>query len=171
MEEIYEIIIRKNFKYVESIINRNGDTENLSDSTIVDIDHVISGISELNKNGIVISKICTGLSHDGITKIKNIESFGLYKNNTWIKKPTDEDYSIPENEFIPFKSDSWILGEFIIRHKTGKNIPKKFLKSQNLLNTFIGDDEILKNLLVINPENRSYVWEIVKEENQGCVIQ
>ena len=94
----------------------------------------------------------------------------LYLNGEWLKEPVI-DISLPEVNPIPFKSDSWVLGEYIVKQRTGKNIPKRFLKSQKLLDTFSGDDEILRKLLVLNPENRSYTWELIKEQPITCTIQ
>jgi hypothetical protein len=125
-------------------------------------------MTELNKVGITLLVIETGNSADGITKIRNIEDFGYKEKNPTIP----HDLSIPEHDIIPFKSDSWVLVEFIIIHKTGKRIPKKFLKSQKLLDTFIGDDDTLKKLLVIDPNNRSFTWELFQNENKNnCNIQ
>lgn len=170
MEIIQEIIIRKNFKHVATIINKNGDIEELSDGP-VNLDDVIHGMAELNRNGISLLKIQTGKSNEDVTKIKNIVDMGLYKDGMWIKKPSYDDTTLSENEVIPFKSDSWVLGEYIVKKKTGKCIPKRFLKSQKLLDTFSGDDEILKKLLVIDHSRRMYTWEIYPENNQGgCII-
>lgn len=168
MDKIQEIIIRKNFRNVATIMNRNGDVEELSDG-IPDVQNVIQGMADLNRNGIVVVDIQTGISREGVTKIKNIESFGLFVYGEWIKEPNGE-FAVPEVNLIPFKSDSWILGEFIVKQKTGKSIPKRFLKSQNLLDKFSGDDEILKKLLVLDPEKRSNTWDLVSE-NQMCTIQ
>ena len=164
-----EILIRKNFRNVATVINKNGDIEELSDG-VPNIQEVIKGISDLNKNGIVVPFIETGISREGVTKLKNIHSFGFYKNDTWIKEPEGE-YVLPEVNFIPFKSDAWVLGEYIVKKNTGKGIPKRFLKSQKLLDTFSGEDETLRRLLVLDPEKRSFVWELIKEENNGCTIQ
>lgn len=169
MEKIQEIIIRKNFRNVATIINRHGDTEELVDG-IPNIDEVIQGIAELNKNGIVLVDIKTGISREGVTKITNIDSMGLFIDGEWVKEPT-VDVSLPEVNLIPFKSDSWVLGEYIVKQKTGKSIPRRFLKSQNLLDKFSGDDEILKKLLVLDPNNRSNTWDLIPETHQICTIQ
>lgn len=170
MEKIQEIIIRKNFKNVATIMNKYGDIEELTDEGQPNINEVIQGVADLNKNGIVVLDIQSGTSREGVTKIKNIESFGLFLEGEWIKEPFT-DVSIPEVNIIPFKSDSWILGEYIVKQRTGKYIPKRFLKSQNLLDKFSGDDEILRKLLVLDPEKRSYTWELFNELNNGCLIQ
>jgi hypothetical protein len=167
MDEVYEILIRKNIRNVATI---NENIEDL-DSGNPQIQDVINGISELNRYGIVVLHIETGQSKEGITKIKNINDFGLYKDGIMIKDPTIYN-DLPEDKIVPFKSDSWILGEFIVKQKTGKNIPKRFLKSQNLLNTFINDDEILQKLLVIDHSKRSYVWDIYEQpKDGGCSVQ
>lgn len=170
MEKIQEIIIRKNFRNVATIIDKYGNIEELSDGK-PNIQEVIKGIADLNKNGIVIYDIQTGISREGVTKIKNSpETMGFYMNEEWLKMPNTEVPSLPEVNFIPFKSDSWILGEFIVKEKTGKTIPKRFLKTQKLLDTFSSDDEYLKKLLVLDPSQRSYTWDIIKEEPSGCII-
>lgn len=167
MNDIYRVILENNFRNVVTIKNRNFDVEKLEPGP-VNIKDVINGMSELNKNGLTLLVIHTGNSEEGITKIKNIEDFGYRE-----KLPTvPDDLTLPENDIIPYKSDSWILGEFIIKQKTGKKIPKRFLKSQKLLDTFIGEDEILKKLLVIDHEKRFYTWEIFpNEEKNMCTIQ
>lgn len=170
MEKIQEIIIRKNFRNVATIIDKHGNVEELSDGK-PDIQEVIKGVADLNKTGIVIYDIQTGISREGVTKIRNShDTFGLYVNHEWVYTPNTAIPSLPEVNFLPFKSDSWILGEFIVKEKTGKYIPKRFLKSQKLLDTFSGDDEILKKLLVLDPSQRAYSWELVKEEQSGCII-
>lgn len=170
MEKIQEIIIRKNFRNVATIIDKYGNVEELSDGK-PDIQEVIKGVADLNKHGIVLFDIQTGVSREGVTKIRNShDTFGLYVNDTWEYSPNTTVPSLPEVNFVPFKSDSWILGEFIVKERTGKYIPKRFLKSQKLLDTFSGDDEILKKLLVIDPSQRSYAWELVKEEPSVCII-
>ena len=168
MDIIHEILLRKNPPHVATIKNRTGELETLFDGPI-NIEHILQGMAELNKNGIVLLDIKIGNNTEGITKIKNIESAGVFKNDKWLKEPFYE-IEFPETDIIPFKSDSWALGEFIIRTKTGKTIPKRFLKSQNLLNKFIGDDETLKHLLVLDPVQRSYTWDLVKS-NDNCIIQ
>ncbi len=170
MNQVHEILLRKNLPHVATIKNRNGDLEELSDNGQIVINHVIKGMSELNKNGIVLLDIQVGNSYEGITKIKNIESSGLYLNDTWIIVPQNVDFLPEGDKIIPFKSDTWALGEFLVFQKTGKNIPKRFKKSQKLLDTFIGDDEILKKILVIDPEKREYTWNIIPED-QSCTIQ
>lgn len=168
MDKIQEIIIRRNFRNVATIMNRNGDVEELSDGN-PNIQDVIQGVADLNRNGICLVDIQTGISREGVTKIKNIESFGLFINGEFIKEPNG-DFSVPEVNIIPFKSDAWILGEFIVKKKTGKSIPRRFFKSQNLLDKFSGDDETLKKLLVLDPDKRSNAWDLVSE-NQMCTIQ
>lgn len=168
-EHIQEILLRNNMPHVVYVKNRYGELETLVDGP-VNIDHVVKGLAELNRKGVVLLDIQVGNSLEGITKIKSIYSAGIFKNDTWIKQPVNE-VELPEDDVIPFKSDSWALGEFIIKLKTGKNIPKRFLQSQNLLNTFIGDDDLLKKLLVIDPIKRSYSWDITKEDQNGCIVQ
>ena len=173
MDKIREIIIRKNFKYVATILNGKGDMEELIYDGSINIDDVILGMAELNKNNIILVDINVGNSREGISKIANIHSMGLYINGEYIKEPEGE-FNIPEVNIIPFKSDSWVLGEFIVRHKTGKGIPRKFLKSQNLLDKFTEGDDVLRKLLVLDPVQRSFTWEILQTENQKneiCNIQ
>ncbi len=172
MDAIREILLRNNMPHVVYIKNRHGDLEDLVEGPVNFID-VLKGVAELNKKGLTILDIQVGNSAEGVTKIKSIESMGLFKNDQWIKEPfMNDDLYLPEDDVIPFKSDSWALGEFIVKTNTGKGIPKRFLKSQKLLDTFVGQDEILNKLLVLDPVNRSYTWDIVKSENNdGCVIQ
>ena len=168
MDQIHETLIRKNFRNVCTILNKNGDIEKTFDGT-PNINEVIRGVAELNKNGIIVTTIKTGLSNENVTKIVNIDDFGMFKNDSWIKSPTPCEIDLPENDFIPFKSDSWVLGEFIVRKNTGKTIPKRFLKSQKLLDKFVGEDEILKKLLVLEPDKRSYTWELMHEIGRAHV--
>lgn len=169
------LLKRKNLPHVETI--GTGTSEELFDGN-VNIRDVILGMSELNRNKICLLEISVGTSNEGITKIKNvIENGGLYNTDTetWVdKQPTLVDF-LPEGEnFIPFKSDSWALGEFIVRqHTKGKTIPRRFMKSQELLNKFIDtlpDSEILRKILILDPYTREFTWNIVKEDT-SCIIQ
>lgn len=176
MDAILEILRRNNPPHVIHVRNRNGNLlEELYEDENPNIIHIIQGISELNKNGIVLLDISVGKSAEGITKIKNIESMGLFRNEQWIHDPVyPEDVQFPEGDLIPFKSDSWALGEFIVKHKTGgKSIPKRFLKSQRLLDIFSDsiDSNTLRKLLVLNPENRSYTWDLIPRQQGGGVVE
>lgn len=181
MERIRDILIRRNLKHVATILNRNGDFEPIDETTPVNIKSVIQGMAELNKNGIVLLDIRAGTSREGVTKISSpIDSIGgLFLKNEWIQEPViPDDITLPspgeETTVIPFKSDSWALGEFILKIRTGKGIPKRFLKSQVLLDKFIGgeDDDVLRKLLVIDPEKRAYTWEIAENTttDEGCSL-
>ena len=118
------------------------------------------------------SEMCIRDSLEGVTKIADVSHAGLYLNKEWVSEPTTyDDINLPETTIIPFKSDSWALGEFLVRNKTGKGIPKRFLKSQSLLDKFLGDqDPILKRLLVIDPNERSYTWDLVPQKSEGCSV-
>jgi hypothetical protein len=176
MERIQEILLRKNLPHVATLMNKNGDLEPMDTTGSLNIDELIHGMAELNKNGIVLIDIRAGVSREGVTKISDISSAGLYINKEWVLEPRPfDDIDLPEVNVIPFKSDSWALGEFIVKYKTGKPIPKRFMKSQSLLNKFCGgdDDEILRKLLVLDPEQREFTWNLVplkKDEGGGCSI-
>lgn len=156
--QVCEILLKKNLPHVITVFDKDGNTEELSssdDDGKINIRHVILGMAELNKNGISLLEISVGTSKEGITKIKSIESARVSAD---------------------FKADSWALGEFIVKYQTdGKTIPKKFMKSQNLMNTFIeslNDDhhqDILKKVLVIDPQKREYTWNLIRED-EGCTI-
>ena len=173
MERIQEILLRKNLPHVATICNKHGELEPMDMNGSIKIDEVLQGVSELNRNGIILIDIKAGTSREGITKISDISSAGLYINNEWILEPLPfDEIDLPEVNVIPFKSDSWALGEFIVKHKTGKKIPKRFMKSQSLLDKFCGDDDILRRLLVIDPEKREYTWNLAPQHKDtgGCAI-
>lgn len=162
--------------HVATLQNKNGEFEELDYEKPLNLKELVQGLAELNKNGIVLLDIRAGVSREGITKIADVSNAGLYKDGEWILEPKNYDeVNLPEVNLVPFKSDSWVLGEFIVHHKTGKGIPKRFLKSQVLLDKFAAgedEDEILRKLLVLDPSTRSYTWEIVppKEKDEGCSI-
>ncbi len=166
-----EILIRKNFKNVVTVFNKQGDVEHLDHihSPTLNVNELIQGVADLNRSGIIVSNIVAGKSREGVTKIQNIHDF----HNSDDTLQTDT--TLPEGTFIPFKSDAWILGEYIVRLKTKKAIPKRFLKSQNLLNRYLDNDPILTKLLVIDPEKRSTASDLVPSSSQSssndqCVI-
>jgi hypothetical protein len=164
MERIQEILLRKNLPHVATLLNKNGELEHVDVNGALNIEEVTKGMAELNKNGIVLIDIKAGISREGVTKISDISSAGLYVNKEWVLEPQPYDeIDFPEVNVIPFKSDSWALGEFIVKHKTGKSIPKRFMKSQALLNKFCGDDELLRKLLVLDPDQREFTWNLVPE--------
>lgn len=176
MERIHEILLRRNFKHVATLQNKDGDFERLDEEAPLDSYELTQGLAELNRNGIVLLDIRAGVSLEGVTKIADVSNAGLYIDEKWILEPKMyEDVNLPENTIIPFKSDSWALGEFLVQNKTGKGIPKRFLKSQALLNKFLGDDSdpILKKLLVLDPTQRSYTWDLVPSSTNnkdGCSV-
>lgn len=169
MERIHEILLRRNFKHVATLQNKDGDFERLDEEAPLDSYELTQGLAELNRNGIVLLDIRAGVSLEGVTKISDVSNAGLYIDGKWILEPKMyEDTHLPETTIIPFKSDSWALGEFLIRNKTGKGIPKRFLKSQSLLDKFVGDDDqLLKKLLVLDPDQRSYAWDLVSTDTGG----
>lgn len=165
-DKVQEILLRKNLPHVATIMNKHGDIEELDFDSPLNIIELTQGVAELNKNGIMVPSIKAGVSKEGVTKIANLNSLGT---ETY-------DADLPEVNFIPFKSDSWILGDFIVQYKTGKGIPKKFLKSQLLLDKFsdnvlLNDEIDLKKLLVLDPSQRSYTWDLVpKSDGGGCSV-
>lgn len=153
--------------HVATLQNKNGEFEELDAEAPLDAKELVQGLAELNRNGIVLLDIRAGVSREGITKIADVSGAGLYSNDEWIVEPSVGDVNLPEASVVPFKSDSWALGEFIL----GKPIPKRFLKSQTLLDKFIyGEDELLKKLLVIDPSARSYAWDVVPKDEGGCLL-
>lgn len=172
-EKIQEILLRKNLPHVATIMNKYGDVEELDYTSPLNLLELAQGVAELNRNGIVLTSIKAGVSREGITKIIP-QNTGLFLNNELVTpEPSlnDDDPDLPEVNFIPLKSDSWILGEFIVRYLTGKTIPKKFTKSQSLLDTF--SDNLYKavdltKLLVLDPNQRSYTWDVVPKSEGGC---
>jgi hypothetical protein len=166
MDQIYNILLKKNLKHVVTVYDKAGTTEKVMppDSRQYSREDVIRGMAELNRNGIVLWDIGIGNSVDGHTKICNIESAGLFLNDAWIKQPSQSADDLPDS--IPFKTDSWVLGKFLY----GKPIPKRFLRSQNLLNRLIAEDPILTKLLQLDPDNRSYTWDITNNDVGGCSI-
>jgi hypothetical protein len=170
MERIYEILLRRNLKHVATIQNKDGLLEPLDEEADLNVYELTQGLAELNREGIVLLDIRAGVSLEGVTKIADVSHAGLYLNKEWIVEPKMyEDVNLPEVNVIPFKSDSWVLGEFLIQNKRGKGIPKRFLKSQALLDKFVGEDEdpILKKLLVLDPNERSYAWDLVSADTGG----
>lgn len=174
-----EILIKNNLPHVITL-KKSDDFEDLFEMNYEDVNvhDLILGMSELNKNGICLLNISVSKSREGITKIdKNaIHNAGLYKGGAWLKEPEIVDF-LPEGEnIIPFKSDSWALGEFIVKVITGgKTIPKRFMKSQTLMNKFIDSlpenhKDILQKILILDPDQREYTWNLIKE-NEGCTIQ
>jgi hypothetical protein len=166
MDKIRDILIRANPRRVSYY------QETLSKTNIDTMD-VIKGITWLNRKGIIVWDISAGVSPDGTTKITNIESFGLYKDEVFLKVPVQGDDVI---DTVPFKTDAWVLGMFIAKLKTGKNVPRRFLKSQALLDKFTDGDEILQKLLILDPEKRANTWDLVPQQeheqsNGGCSIQ
>lgn len=147
-----EVLLKKNHPHVVTILNKEGtETEPLDFTAPINVYELAQGLAELNKSGITLLDISAGVSKEGITKIADISNIN----------PTVSPIDLPEETIVPFKSDSWALGEFIVRHKNGgKTIPRKFLKSQVLLDKFSGDDELLKKLLVLDIEKRAYTWDV-----------
>lgn len=145
--------------------NRNGDLEEVDHESPINKLDVLRGMAELNKQGIILLDIRAGVSKEGTTKISSVDSAGLYENNKWIIEPFVPDtLSLPEGEVVPFKSDSWALGEYLL----GKRIPRRFMKSQKLLDTFCAnEDELVKSLLVLNPEKRPYTWDLAPSSSSS----
>jgi hypothetical protein len=163
------VIKERNLPHVLTVIDDSAFEELDYNTNEINIYELGQGLAELNKNGICLLDIKAGVSKDGITKISDISTAVLSPEIPEIP----EDLTLPEGDYVKFKSDSWALGNYIVKHSTGKEIPKKFLKSQNLLNKFSGENEILSKLLVLDPENRAYSWEVFsvsEHEKSGCSI-
>ncbi len=165
-----EVLLKRNLPHVVTVYGSK--VEELFTGPVNPRD-VIMGMAELNKNKICLLDISVGNSREGTTKI---DSSVLENGSIEGDLPKHVDFLPEGTEYIPYKSDSWALGEFLVRnvyHPEGKSIPKRFMKSQKLLNTFIdsiGGDETLKKLLVLDPNRREYTWNLIKEES-GCNIQ
>ena len=170
------ILLKKNLPHVITVLNSSGDFEELHEDVEFNIKDIILGMAELNSNDICLLDIHVGKSKEGTTKIKSIEYAGIYKNEQWIKEPVCN-ITLPEGDSIfPFKSDSWALGELIVRLTYGKTIPSKFMKSQTLLDKFVDSldfeyKEQLKKILVLDPYKREFTWNIFKEDFNNCTIQ
>lgn len=169
---VYEILLRKNLPHVVTIKDTEGTpAEDLVLELTPSISELGQGLAELNKlGGISLLNIQVGVSKEGVTKIASV-------NDATIDgvPPDCGDLILPEKAYVQFKSDSWALGEFIVRHRTGKTIPRKFMRSQTLLDSFHGNDEILKRLLVLDPDQRAYTWEVFpvdssSSETSGCSL-
>jgi hypothetical protein len=147
-----EVLLKKNHPHVVTIINKEGtDTEQLDFTLPINVYELAQGLAELNKSGITLLDISAGVSKEGVTKIADVSNIN----------PKVSPIDLPEESIIPFKSDSWALGEFIVRYKTGgKTIPRKFIKSQVLLDKFSRDDELLTKLIVLDPVNRAFTWDV-----------
>jgi len=162
-----DVLLKKNHAHVVMILNKEGtETEPLDLTAPINVYELAQGLAELNKSGITLLDISAGVSKEGVTKIADVSRLN----------PTVSPIDLPEETIVPFKSDSWALAEFIVRYKTGgKTIPRKFLRSQSLLDKFSGDDELLKKLLVLDPEKRAYTWEVAPPDTTvpnppGCIL-
>lgn len=178
--EIEQILLKKNLPHVVTAYG-NGKFEELYEHGPVYPKHVILGMAELNKNGISLLNISVGNSKEGITKI----DMSVLEHGSVTKTPTlVDDIFLPEGDsLVPFKSDTWALGEFLVRtayHPEGKGIPKRFMKSQVLMDKFIDslgpEAEFLKKMLVLDPNERVYTWDILKNDTVtkvegNCTIQ
>lgn len=163
---MYQTLIKKNFPHVVIVTDLNGSTEDLDPVTEFsdsDIQDAILGIKELHSADISVLDIKVGRGAEGQVKIRDPTTFGFGDT-----KPIHTRYNLPETSIVKFKSDLWCLGCLIY----GKNIPKRFLKSQELLDNFMKNSkyfEILKNLLVIDPSKRNLDF-IKDSSHNGCII-
>lgn len=167
-----QILLKKNFKHVVTVHDSKGTTEEINPNAHIDPQSIINGMADLNSHGVILWNIKAGVSTlDGNTKITNIDSFGLLnKDGSWAHEPSGYDDLIDDPP-VPFKTDAWVLGEYLVRLKTGKGIPRRFLKSQTLLDKFTKDDEILRKLLILDKENRYNVCDIVPvKQSNDCII-
>lgn len=164
---MFSLLIKKNFPHVVIINDVHGSHEDLAEisETLTDpgdIKDVISGLKELHSVDITVCdfKVCRGW--EGQVKITNPVSFGYLDF-----PPVNTRYNFPEPSYVKFKSDIWCLGCFLF----GKNIPKRFLKSQELLDSFIKDTpDYIKGMLKINPEDRELPPN-ESEDSKGCTVQ
>lgn len=176
---VHELLLRNNPPHVTYVKNREGDFEDVDESGPINVIDVLRGVAELNKIGIVLLDIRAGVSKEGVTKISSVGSAGVYsrREQKWIVEPSvPNDLDLPEGgDVIPFKSDSWALGEYMIRIRNGdgKGIPRRFLKSQTLLDKFIGgeEDDVLRKLLVLNPDKRAYTWDLVPPSEPNPALE
>jgi len=167
-----QILLKRNFKHVVTVHDSKGTTEEVQTDAPIDPQSIINGLADLNSHGVIVWNIKAGVSTlDGNTKITNIDSFGLInKDGTWAHEPSGYDDLIDDPP-VPFKTDAWVLGEYLVRLKTGKGIPRRFLKSQALLDKFTKDDEILRKLLILDKEKRYNIWDVVPSNpSNDCII-
>jgi len=159
------VLIKKNFPHVVTVENQNGDLEplspvsNLTDDDVIDI---IEGLKELHSAEITVMDIKIGRSSEGTVKITDLSTFGYLD-----QPPLHTRYNTPEVSYIKYKSDIWCLGCFLFN----KNIPKRFYKSQDLLDGFTKDaPEVVRDMLRINPDERK-LPEGKTYPLGGCFIQ
>jgi serine/threonine protein kinase len=161
---IAQILLKKNFPHVVLVIDPSGTTEELEPVGSLsndDISDIISGLKELHSADINVLDIRIGRGREGQVKITDLSTFSLGS-----EIPINTRYNLPESSYVKAKSDIWCLGCLLF----GKNIPKRFMKSQELLDGFLKDSpEYLKIMLKINPNERDLPYTI--ESNGGCVVQ
>jgi serine/threonine protein kinase len=161
-EKMCETLIYRNFPHVVTVKNSKGDTEELIENDSVGGDgDVICGMRELHSAGITVCDIRVGRGPEGQVKITDIKCFG-YQD----EPPLNTRYNLPESSYVKFKSDIWCLGCFLI----GKNIPKRFTKSQELLDGFLKDaPDYIKVMLKVDPSQRELPFK-KSDDGQGCAI-
>jgi serine/threonine protein kinase len=166
MSNIAEVLIKKNFPHVVTVNDLSGSVESLSPIAELkpeDVEELLEGIKELHSANITVMDIKVGRSAEGQLKISDLSTFGFGET-----LPIHTRYNTPESKYIKFKSDLWCVGCFIF----GKNIPKRFMKSQDLLDDFIKNSkyfEVIKNLLIIDPSQRNLDF-INGFSDGGCII-
>jgi serine/threonine protein kinase len=158
------LLIKKNLPHVVCIENHDGLLEKLSPVDSLndeDVINVIEGLKELHSADITVMDIRVGRSEEGQVKITDLSTFGWGET-----PPINTRYNTPETKYVKFKSDIWCLGCFLY----SKNIPKRFHKSQELLDTFLKDaPDAIKNMLKINPEERR-LPDDVQIDSEKCTI-
>lgn len=158
------ILVKKNFKHVVTVKSFDGALEELSPVSELsqnDIKGLLLGLKELHSAGITVCDIKVGRSADGQIKLTDLSTFGYQDSD-----PINTRYNLPEPKYVKYKSDIWCMGCFIM----GKNIPKRFTKTQELLNLYIKDSsEYLKHLIVLDPNGRNLDF-IKEESHDGCII-
>lgn len=144
-----KLLIRNNLPHVVTVFSE-GLYEELHTGE-PNISELIEGLKELHSIGITVLDIKYGISAEGTTKISHPDTFG-----TKDLEPPNTRYNLPEDQLVPFKSDLWCLGCLII----GKNVPRRYTQSQEVLDkyseTFAEKAELLKRLLVLDPESRRF---------------
>jgi serine/threonine protein kinase len=161
---IPEILLKKNLPHVVIVVDPSGTTEDLEQIGTLsesDISDVISGLKELHSADIHVLDIKVGRGREGQLKITDLSTFAFGD-----EVPIHTRYNLPESSYVKSKSDIWCLGCFLL----GKNIPKRFMKSQELLDGFLKDSpEYVKIMLKINPNERDLPYTV--DSNGGCVVQ
>jgi len=160
---MFATLIRKNFPNVVIINDTKGNHEELEEVTgAPNPEEIITGLRDLHSAGITVCDIKIGKGREGQIKITNPFCFGYLD-----EEPLNTRYNLPESSYVKYKSDIWCLGCFFL----GKNIPKRFMKSQELLDQFLkNESEHIKTMLKVNPEERE-LPNVETKTKDGCSVQ